>query len=229
MLRRASPTCGSVFDIAAKEQRIREIETLTSDANFWNDPNRAQALMREMATLKASVDAHEQLSQRASDAAVMIELADESDDEAAARDAEGEVRALEAALERAERALMFSGKYDHADAILTIQPGAGGVDAQDWAEMLYHMYLRWAERHGFKVSEIEYTPAEVAGIKNVTLQIAGDCAYGYLRSERGVHRLVRYRRSTPATRARRRSPAWTCILTSKTTTSTSRSTRTTWR
>ncbi len=191
MLRRASPTCGSVFDIAAKEQRIREIETLTSDANFWNDPSRAQALMREMATLKASVDAHEQLLQRASDAAVMIELANESNDEAAARDAEGEVRALEAALERAERALMFSGKYDHADAILTIQPGAGGVDAQDWAEMLYHMYLRWAERHGFKVSEIEYTPAEVAGIKNVTLQIAGDCAYGYLRSERGVHRLVR--------------------------------------
>ncbi|MCS6848627.1 MAG: peptide chain release factor 2 [Anaerolineae bacterium] len=181
----------SVFDIAAKEKRIREIETLASDANFWNDPGRAQALMREMATLKSSVGAYGQLSQRASDAAVMIELADESDDEAAARDAENEVLALEAALERAERALMFSGKHDHADAILSIQPGAGGVDAQDWAAMLYRMYLRWAERHGFKVSEIDYTPAEVAGIKNVTLQISGDHAYGYLRSERGVHRLVR--------------------------------------
>ncbi len=191
MPRRASPTCGSVFDIAAKERRIREIETLASDTNFWSDSARAQALMREMATLKASVDTHARLAQRASDAAVMIELADESGDESATRDAESEVVALEAELERAELELMFSGKHDHADAILTIQPGAGGVDAQDWAEMLYRMYLRWAERHNFAVSEIDYTPAEVAGIKNVTLQISGDRAYGYLRSERGVHRLVR--------------------------------------
>ncbi|MCL6511700.1 MAG: peptide chain release factor 2 [Anaerolineae bacterium] len=191
MPRRASPTCGSVFDIVAKEKRIREIETLASDTSFWNDTARAQALMREMATLKASVDAYAQLSRRASDAAVMMELADESGDEAAVHDAENELAGLEEALARAELELMFSGKHDHADAILTIQPGAGGVDAQDWAEMLYRMYLRWAERHNFKVSEIDYTPGEVAGIKNVTLQISGDRAYGYLRSERGVHRLVR--------------------------------------
>jgi len=191
MPRRASPTCGSVFDIVAKEKRIREIEMLASDAGFWNDTARAQALMREMATLKASADDCAHLMRRASDAAVMIELADESGDEAAVREAEGELAGLEEALARAELALMFSGKHDHADAILTIQPGAGGVDAQDWAEMLYRMYLRWAERHNFKVSEIDYTPGEVAGIKNVTLQISGDRAYGYLRSERGVHRLVR--------------------------------------
>jgi len=191
MPRRASPVCGSVFDIVAKEKRIREIETLASDTGFWNDTARAQALMREMATLKASADDCAQLSRRASDAAVMIELADESGDEATVRDAEDELARLEEALARAESELMFSGRHDHADAILTIQPGAGGVDAQDWAEMLYRMYLRWAERHNFKVSEIDYTPGEVAGIKNVTLQISGDRAYGYLRSERGVHRLVR--------------------------------------
>jgi peptide chain release factor 2 len=147
--------------------------------------------MREMATLKQSVDAGNAISQRASDAAVMIELAEESADEATARDAERELDALDAALEQAELELMFSGKHDHSDAILSIQPGAGGVDAQDWAEMLYRMYLRWAERHDFKVSETDYSPAEVAGIKNVTSQISGDRAYGYLRGERGVHRLVR--------------------------------------
>lgn len=187
----ASPACGSVFDIAAKERRIRDIEALSADANFWADASRAQSLMREMAGLKHSLDTFSQLAQRASDAAVMIELAEESGDELAVHEAERELAALEAALERSALELMFSGKHDHADAILTIQPGAGGVDAQDWAEMLYRMYLRWAERHGFKVSEIDYSPAEVAGIKNVTLQISGDRAYGYLRSERGVHRLVR--------------------------------------
>ena len=191
MPKRASPICGGIFDIAAKAQRVREIETLAADPSFWNDAARAQALMREMAALKASLDAYDQLVRRASDAAVMLELADESGDESALRDVEAELRLLEEALRRLELELMFSGKYDHADAILTIQPGAGGVDAQDWAEMLYRMYLRWAERHRFKVSEIDYTPAETAGIKNVTLQISGERAYGYLRSERGVHRLVR--------------------------------------
>jgi peptide chain release factor 2 len=147
--------------------------------------------MREMAALKQSVDAGNALSSRASDAQVMLELAEEAGDEATANDAAKEIDALEAALNTAELALMFSGKHDHSDAILSIQPGAGGVDAQDWAEMMYRMYVRWAERHGFKVSEIDYSPAEVAGIKNATLEIQGDRAYGFLRGERGVHRLVR--------------------------------------
>jgi peptide chain release factor 2 len=191
MPRRALPICGGIFDIAAKEQRVREIEALAADPDFWSDAVRAQTLMREMATLKAGLEGYNQLVRRASDAAVMLELADESGDESALRDAEAELTQLEDTLKRTELELMFSGKYDHADAILTIQPGAGGVDAQDWAEMLYRMYLRWAERHRFKVSEIDYAPAETAGIKNVTLQISGERAYGYLRSERGVHRLVR--------------------------------------
>ena len=147
--------------------------------------------MREMSTLKQTIDVGSALSQSASDAQVMLDLAAEADDEATAKDAETELIALEKALDTAELELMFSGKHDHNDAILSIQPGAGGVDAQDWAEMMYRMYLRWAERHDFKVSETDYTPADVAGIKNATLQIGGDRAYGYLRGERGVHRLVR--------------------------------------
>ncbi len=147
--------------------------------------------MREMAALKQSVDAGNALSSRASDAQVMLELAEEAGDESTANDAGHEIDALEAALGKAELELMFSGKHDHSDAILSIQPGAGGVDAQDWAEMMYRMYARWAERHGFKVSEIDYSPAEVAGIKNATLEIQGERAYGFLRGERGVHRLVR--------------------------------------
>ena len=147
--------------------------------------------MREMATLKTSVDADAQLVHRADDAAVMLELAEEAQDDAAVADAAQEVDALDSALAQAELELMFSGKHDHSDAILAIQPGAGGVGAQDWAEMMYRMYLRWAEHRGFKVDEIDFTPAEVAGIKNVTVGIHGDRAYGFLRGERGIHRLVR--------------------------------------
>ena len=151
----------------------------------------AQTAMREMSTLKQSVDGFHALERRAQDAAVLIELAEESNDTATANELVNELGELEKAIEVAELDLMFSGTHDHSDAIITIQPGAGGTDAQDWAQMLYRMYLRWTERHGFKVSEIDYTPGEEAGIKNATLSIQGDRVFGYLRGERGVHRLVR--------------------------------------
>ena len=147
--------------------------------------------MREMSTLKQSTDAGALLTRHADDAEVMLQLAAEASDDATARDALTEVLALENALDAAELELMFNGKYDHNDAIVSIQPGAGGVDAQDWAAMMYRMYLRWAERKGIKSTEIDHSPAEVAGIKNVTFSLAGDRAYGYLRGERGIHRLVR--------------------------------------
>jgi peptide chain release factor 2 len=147
--------------------------------------------MREMASLKQTVDANNALTQRASDAEVMIQLAEEAQDQSAANDARIEVTSVEKALDEAELLLMFSGKHDHNDAILNVQPGAGGVDAADWAEIMARMYMRWAEKHGFKVNELDYAVAEVAGIKNATLSIQGERAYGYLRGERGVHRLVR--------------------------------------
>jgi peptide chain release factor 2 len=187
----ASTACGGVFDLAVKEKRIAEIEALSAAPDFWNNAQAAQGLMREMASIKTSLDANAVLVRRAEDAEVMMQLAEEAQDDDTAKDAEKEIVALEGALAQAELELMFSGKHDHSDAIIAIQPGAGGVDAQDWAEMMYRMYLRWAERKGFKVSEIDYTPADVAGIKNATLSIQGDRAYGYLRGERGIHRLVR--------------------------------------
>lgn len=147
--------------------------------------------MRELASARAAVDAFTALEKRLQDIGAWIELAEETQDDGAAQEADADLSAAERQIDQIELELMFSGKYDHADAILSIQPGAGGTDAQDWAEMLYRMYVRWAERHGFKVSEIDYTPGEEAGIKNVTLSIQGERAFGYLRSERGVHRLVR--------------------------------------
>lgn len=182
--------CGGIFDLASKEARMTEIEQQSSAADFWNDPQKAQGLMREMASLKQVVDAQKALEQRASDIAVLLEFA-EGGDEDSLTEAKREMDALQTALEQAETARMFSGPYDNNDAILSIQPGAGGVDAQDWAEMLYRMYTRWSARHGFKLSEMDYSPADVAGIKSVTLAIEGERAYGYLRGERGVHRLVR--------------------------------------
>lgn len=191
MLGSASITCGGVFELDAKEGRLREIEAQSALPSFWEDALRAQALMREMGALKELVDEHQALRRHLADAEAMLDLAQEEEDESLLSEAEAMVVALERELQKAEEALMFSGKHDHSNAILSIQPGAGGVDAQDWAEMLYRMYVRWAERHGFEVSEVDYTPGEMAGIKNVTLQINGNRAYGYLRSERGVHRLVR--------------------------------------
>jgi len=147
--------------------------------------------MREMNTLRQTVDMHKLLVQRASDVAILLEFAQDGQDENSLKEAGQELSALEKELEQAELERMFNGPYDHNDAIVTITPGAGGVDAQDWAEMVYRMYSRWAETHHFKISELDFTPADVAGIKSATLGIEGDRAFGFLRSERGIHRLVR--------------------------------------
>lgn len=147
--------------------------------------------MRELSSVRATVQNYRAISQQASDSGVLIELIEESGDTSAASELGQELDELERAVDKLEKDTMFSGLHDNSDAILSIQPGAGGTDAQDWAQMLYRMYLRWAEKHGWKVSEIEYTPGEEAGIKNATLSIQGERVYGYLRSERGIHRLVR--------------------------------------
>lgn len=143
-----------------------------------------------MSTLKQTVDEQLALAQKGADIVVLLEFAEGGDADSLV-EATAEMSAMEAALAKAETARMFSGEYDQNNAIVSLQPGAGGVDAQDWAEMLYRMYTRWAARHGFKVSEMDYVPAELAGIKNATLSIEGERAYGYLRGERGIHRLVR--------------------------------------
>ncbi len=143
--------------------------------------------MRRLARLRASVSAWHEALQRIQDAIELAELGDEGLAEELAQEAD----ALEALVERLTFRAKLSGKYDAEDALLAIHAGAGGTDAQDWAEMLLRMYVRWAERRGFKVEVVSQTPGEEAGIKSATLSIQGDYAYGYLKSERGVHRLVR--------------------------------------
>lgn len=152
---------------------------------------RAQATMRELSGLRATVDAYVKLDRRLLDARVLVDLADELDDLDSAREAESEADAIAEAISDIGEELMFSGKHDHRDAIVIVQPGAGGVDAQDWAAMVVRMYVRWADMNGLKTTEIDYVPADQAGIKNATLSVQGERAYGWLRSERGIHRLVR--------------------------------------
>ena len=158
---------------------------------MWNEPERAQALGKERSSLEAIVDTLDQMSQGLEDVAGLLDLAVEADDEETFNEAVAELDTLEEKLAQLEFRRMFSGEYDSADCYLDIQAGSGGTEAQDWASMLMRMYLRWAEARGFKTEIIEESEGEVAGIKSVTIKIIGDYAYGWLRTETGVHRLVR--------------------------------------
>ncbi len=177
----------SVFDIPAKTGQLNALEKEAAQPDFWDDPQEAQKKMRQLSRLKATVGVWHRAQQRLRDA---IELA-EMQDESIADDLHAEADELEAVIEQLEFRAKLSGKYDAEDAYLAIYAGAGGTDAQDWAEMLLRMYLRWAERRGFKVEIVDQAPGDEAGVKYATLLIQGDYVYGYARSERGVHRLVR--------------------------------------
>jgi peptide chain release factor 2 len=165
----------------------RELE----DPKVWEEPERAQNLGRERSQLEEVVNGLDQLSEGLTDAAGLLEMAEEEQDEGTLAEIEADVSALSAHVERLEFRRMFSGEMDSAGAFLDVAAGAGGTEAQDWAEMLLRMYLRWAERHGFKAEIIEASAGEVAGIKSATIRIDGDHAFGWLRTETGVHRLVR--------------------------------------
>ena len=147
--------------------------------------------MRELATLKSDLAAWREMEQRASGLVGILELAIAESDDSISAQCEDELGALTKKLDELEYALQFSGEHDGRPALVAIKQGAGGVEAQDWADMLLRMYCRWAERRGFKYEVLDHTPGEEAGIKAATLKIDGKCAYGYLRGERGVHRLVR--------------------------------------
>jgi len=166
---------------------LRELE----DPKLWNDPGRAQALGRERAALEAVVLGLDELGNGLQDAMDLLHLAADEDDLAAVAAVETDLDRHEAHLATLEFRRMFSGPTDDANAYLDIQSGAGGTEAQDWAEMLLRMYLRWGERRGFKTELMEVTPGEVAGIKSATVHFLGECAFGWLRTEIGVHRLVR--------------------------------------
>jgi peptide chain release factor 2 len=165
----------------------RELE----DPSVWSNQERAQELGRERARLAAAVEEIDRASKGIADATELLELAESENDEAAARDIESEAQPLEADVRRLELKRMFNKEMDSHNAFLDIQAGAGGTEAQDWAQMLLRMYLRWAAARGFSAEVIDSNPGEVAGIKSASLEIKGDYAYGWLRTETGVHRLVR--------------------------------------
>ena len=180
-----------IFDIDKSQERIRALEEMTGAAELWNDPSKAQGLLKEQSLLKQTVDSWQKLSRTLDDARVLLELAIEASDEATFKEAVEATRKLAQQVDDAELARMLSGEQDHTDALVSINAGAGGVDAQDWADMLRRMYYRWAERRGFTVEEQDVQYGEEAGIKSVTFAVRGHHAYGYLRAETGVHRLVR--------------------------------------
>mgnify|MGYP001282072996 CR=1 FL=1 len=173
--------------IESKAQQAQELEQQTTAANFWNNPDQAKEVAQELARLKDEVSVWEKLASRIKDALELSEL----DDESLAVELDNEFKALTPILERMSMQAMFTGPHDSENAILAIHAGAGGTEAQDWAQMLERMYLRWAEQNSYKVEIIERMEGEEAGIKSVTLSIKGGYVYGYLQSEQGVHRLVR--------------------------------------
>ncbi|RPI79693.1 MAG: peptide chain release factor 2, partial [Chloroflexi bacterium] len=170
-----------------KEKKLAELEEKSQNPDLWNDSETAQKVMKELSSTREEVEDWLGLAHRIHDSLELAQLEDES----LRPDLEPEVEALEAEIGRREFTQMFSGKYDQGDALLAIHSGAGGTDSQDWAEMLQRMYLRWAENHGYATEILDLSEGEEAGIKSVTIAVNGKYAYGYLRSEKGVHRLVR--------------------------------------
>ena len=177
----------AAIDIAGKTRRIDELEARASEGDFWHDAERAQSAMRQLAKLKALTDEWRALADRIADAIELAQIAD-ADMQA---DLEAETESLREIVETMSLRAMLSGDYDSEDAIFAIHAGAGGVDAQDWAEMMERMYLRWIEQNGYKAEIIDRSHGDEAGLKSVTVSVKGKYAFGYLQSEEGVHRLVR--------------------------------------
>ncbi|HEX6927691.1 MAG TPA: peptide chain release factor 2 [Gammaproteobacteria bacterium] len=179
------------LDYAEKKDRLEEVERELEVPDVWNNPERAQELGRERARLAEAVETLDRLHGGLGDAGELLELAAEENDEGTLKEIEAELDTLEADVEKLEFTRMFAGEMDKSNAFVDIQAGSGGTEAQDWAEMLLRMYLRWGEKNGFETEIIEVSAGEVAGIKSATVRFAGDYAFGWLRTETGVHRLVR--------------------------------------
>tara|TARA_R110000822_G_scaffold59736_27_gene149094 strand:- start:5459 stop:6532 length:1074 start_codon:yes stop_codon:yes gene_type:complete len=189
---RYAPTClGGIFDYLNKKDQLAEVELELGDSEVWNNPERAQDLGRERAALEMVVETIETLDSGISDARELLEMAAEDDDADTVAEVETEIAQLTAHLEKLEFRRMFSGEMDANNAYLDIQAGSGGTEAQDWAEMILRMYLRWGEAKGFKTTLEEASAGDVAGIKSATIHFDGEYAFGWLRTETGVHRLVR--------------------------------------
>ncbi len=177
--------------MAKNEEEIQKLEEQSADASFWEDMENSQKVLQKLKQLKAKVGRYQSLYASWEDAVTLCEMAIEENDESLLPELSEEFNALTENLESLRLDTLLSGKYDANNAILSLHPGAGGTEAQDWAEMLLRMYQHWAERRGFLVETLDYLAGDEAGVKSVTLQITGDNAYGYAKAEKGIHRLVR--------------------------------------
>ncbi len=181
----------SALGLSQMKSEIQQLENRAAEPGFWDDMENSQKILQRTANLKAKVEKYEKLVARYEDTLALIELGDEAEDLSLVEEAETEIDAIRSDIDRQRLETLLTGEYDKNNAILTFHAGSGGTEAQDWAEMLYRMYTRWATAHGFNVKEIDYLDGDEAGLKSAVLLIEGENAYGYLKSEAGVHRLVR--------------------------------------
>jgi peptide chain release factor 2 len=202
-------TFRSIFDAPKLREKLSEVEKQTADPTLWSKPEKSQQVMREKKRLEASLATEADLTRRNADIDAYFELAHEGEDVSA--DLRREIDALRTLVDKLEIEMLLAGPNDDRSAIVTIHPGAGGTESQDWAEMLMRMYLRWAEREGFSAQMYEYQPGEEAGIKSATFGVSGEHAYGLLTSEIGVHRLVRI---SPFDQAKRRHTSFASVYVS---------------
>ena len=181
----------SHFDISKLEKELKDLESETLNEDFWQDAKNSNKVLAKIKSIKNKVNEYRKIESEIQNLNELTELANMEPDEEIAKDIIKSTKTLEQEIEKLEIATLLSGKYDVNNAIVTIHPGAGGTESQDWAEMLYRMYTRWADKNGYKVTELDYLEGEEAGIKSVTFEIIGEYAYGYMKGEMGVHRLVR--------------------------------------
>jgi peptide chain release factor 2 len=181
----------TAFDLEQRRSELRKLEQQSAEPELWHNPEAAQQLLSEIARRKQELEPWDELTRRAEDAQVLAELAQQENDAAAAREAQQTLERLRGRLREMETALLLGGEYDHSSAIISINAGAGGTESCDWVDMLARMYFRWAQNRGYSVQIIDRTPGEAAGSRSITAILSGPYAYGYLKAERGVHRLVR--------------------------------------
>ena len=182
---------GLIFDLSTKEEEVKKLEKEMSQESFWSDQEKAQKVTKRIKELKDTIGEFNELKDNLEELAILLELNLEEDRKEIWEEIEQKAKVLEKDIEKKELIVLFDGKYDTNNAIVTIRPGAGGTESQDWAEMLLRMYLRWAEKNKYIARIIEISPGDTAGIKNVTFTISGIHAFGYLKAEKGIHRLVR--------------------------------------
>ena len=182
---------GTALKLEDAKREIAELEAESAKDGFWNDLDRSQKVQKRMKQFQQKCEKYEKLCSTWDDLMVICEMALEENDDSMLAELESDYAKLESELEAMRLSTLLSGEYDANNAILSIHPGAGGTEAQDWAQMLYRMYTRWAERHGYTYTLMDWQDGEEAGIKSATIKIEGENAYGYLKSEHGVHRLVR--------------------------------------